>query len=470
MASGDDLGLSFLDLPDNFGALTDGVGNEHNDFGGLVPFSATTSDVFTSSLMENLNIDQGTLTTTPSFDQETAIVQQNQSFHQETAIVQQNQSFHQEDDYSQYFNTGASFNDMSSSVFSVGQGENVYYGNCVPTSSNTMMTNELQQQSIHLQSNGHLEQSYQQAFMSQTIPDFSTEPYLSTMVMSNIQEVENIANEPTNLNLIQHGLQDRQFHPPSYQENQLDHNGLLLEQLVRIHEKDYQMQLPKFSNMSSTPTSVGTLRNNQCLVPFASTPTNQASGNYSPFTQTSYQHDSLAYAFQKPTPAPPRRPRGRPRRYPNAVPSSVRNTTPNNMSLVPTTQTLLTPPCRPYFPQDKGKQHVTAGTSSMPSMNPTLYSQYQNSHTETLFQQSGGLRQPSFYGQFENEGSSSKRRRIMLPFQETSVAASSDITPWQDGNTTSNGASHHQERLTNTVYDPRYVGAGLPIDPHLRFF
>lgn len=34
-------------------------------------------------------------------------------------------------------------------------------------------------------------------------------------VRSNIQEVEK-ANEPTNLNLIQHGLQDHQFHPSMY--------------------------------------------------------------------------------------------------------------------------------------------------------------------------------------------------------------------------------------------------------------
>lgn len=169
----------------------------------------------------------------------------------------------------------------------------------------------------------------------------------------------------------------------------------------------------------------GTLLNNQCLIPFASTPntipnpeyrtpmisnnltlnkyinsvfnyfclvsyihslsikslTNLgfsnvfSSGNYSPFTQRSYEPDSFAYAFQKSSSLnPTRRPRGRwhhcltlyifcltfpydllkrlysivkfirPRRFQSVMPSSLSITTPNNMSLVPATQTLLTPP------------------------------------------------------------------------------------------------------------------------------
>ncbi|XP_019097909.1 PREDICTED: uncharacterized protein LOC104776332 [Camelina sativa] len=450
MAPSDDLEFSFLDLPDTFGALTDCVGNssllvsenEHNNLVGLVPFSAATNDVFSSPLVENSNTDQGTLTRTPSFEQQ-------------TAIVPQNQSFHQEEDYSKYFNTVENFHDMSSCVLSGGQRESVYSG----------------LQPINLQ-HGTLGQSYQQPLLSQTIPCFSNEPYASTMVRSNMQEVEK-ANEPTNLNLIQHGLREHHFQPSLYhQEEQFDHNESLLEQIIHIHETDYKMQLPKFSNMSSTATSVGTLlNNNQCLFPDASasnTIMNPESGNYSPFTQTSYQPDSVAYAFQKPSPVnPPRRPRGRPRRYPSVTSSSLTNTAPKNMALVPTTQTLLAPP-RPYCPQDKGKQHVTG--TSMPALNPTLYNQYQNSHRNSLIQQSGGFRQRSCYDQFENEGSSSKRRRITFPFQETSAAASSVISSWQDGNMSSNGANHHEERLTNTVYDPRYAGAGLAIDPHLRFF
>ncbi|XP_019094916.1 PREDICTED: uncharacterized protein LOC104756559 [Camelina sativa] len=450
MAPNEDLEFSFLNLPENFGALTDCVGNssllvsenQHNNLVGLVPFSAATNNVFSSPLVENSNNDQGTFTRTPSIEQE-------------TAIVPQNQSFHQEEDYSKYLTTTVeNFHDMSSCVLSSGQRESVYNG----------------LQSINLQ--GPLEQSYQQPLLSQTIPCFSNVPYASTMVRSNMQEVEK-ANEPTNFNLIQHGLQDHHFQPSLYhQEEQFDHNESLLEQIIHIHETDYKMQLPKFSNMSSTPTSVGTLlNNNQCLIPDASTSNtimNPGSGNYSPFTQTSYQPDSVAYAFQKPSPVnPPRRPRGRPRRYPSVTSSSLTNTAPKNMALVPTTQTLLAPP-RPYCPQDKGKQHVTG--TSMPALNPTLYNQYQNSHTNSLIQQSGGFRQRSCYDQFENEGSSSKRRRITFPFQETSVAASSVISSWQNGNMSTNGANLHEERLTNTVYDPRYAGAGLAIDPHLRFF
>ncbi|CAL9215873.1 unnamed protein product [Arabidopsis halleri] len=430
MASSDDLEFSFLDLPETFGALTECGGNasllvsenEQNDFVGYIPVSAATSNVYPSPLIENSNTDQETLTRTSSFDQE-------------TAIVAHNQSFHQEDDYSKYFNTAENFNDISSSVFSNGQRENVYSGNCVLTSSNQMMTTG---------QHGPLEQSYQQPLLSQTIPDFSNEPYVSTLVRSNIQEMER-ANGPTNLNLIQHGLQDHHhFHPSLYQEEQYNHTDLLLEQLVRIHETEHQMQLPKFSNMS-TPTSV--------------------SGNYSPFTHRSYQPDSFAYAFQKSSSLnPTRRPRGRPRRFQSVMPSSLTITTPNNMSLVPATQTQLTPPR--HYAQEKGKQHVTA----MPSLNPTLYNQYQNSYPNSMIQQSGGLRQRSCYDQFENEGSSSKIRRVMLPFQENSIADSSSVSLWQDGNRRSSAANHHEERLKNTVYDPFYAGVGLPIDPHLRFF
>ncbi|KAG7597908.1 hypothetical protein ISN44_As06g022180 [Arabidopsis suecica] len=467
MASSDDLEFSFLDLPETFGALTECGGNasllasenEQNDFVGYIPVSAATSNVYPSPLIENSNTDQETLTRTSNFDQE-------------TAIVAHNQSFHQEDDYSKYFNTTENFNDISPSVFSNGQRENVYSGNCVLTSSNQMITTG---------QHGPLEQSYQQPLLSQTIPDFSNEPYVSTLVRSNIQEMDR-ANGPTNLNLIQHGLQDHHFHPSLYQEEQYNHTDLLLEQLVRMHETEHQMQLPKFSNMS-TPISVGTLLNNQCLVPYASTPntipnpeyrtpmisnnlTLNNSGNYTPFTHRSYQPDSFAYAFQKSSSSnPTRRPRGRPRRFQSVMPSSLTITTPNNMSLVPATQTLLTPP-RTYA-QDKGKQHVTA----MPSLNPTLYNhQYQNSYPNSMIQQSGGVRQRNCYNQFENEGSSSKIRRVMLPFQENSIADSSSVSLWQDGNMRSSAANHHEERLKNAVYDPFYAGVGLPIDPHLRFF
>jgi len=41
-----------------------------------------------------------------------------------------------------------------------------------------------------------------------------------------------------------------------YQKEQYNHTDSLLEQIMRIHETEHQMQLPKFTNMSSTPTSV----------------------------------------------------------------------------------------------------------------------------------------------------------------------------------------------------------------------
>ncbi|KAG7655158.1 hypothetical protein ISN44_As01g022580 [Arabidopsis suecica] len=462
MASNDDLEFSFFDLPETFGVLTECGGNasllvsenEHNDLVGYNPVSAATSDVFPSPLIENSNTDQETLTRTSS------------SFDQETAIVAHNQSFHQDDDYSKYLTTAENFNDMPSSVFSNGQRENVDSGNYVLTSSNQMMTTGLQSTDVQ---HGPPEQSYQQPLLSQTIPHFSNQPYVSTLVRSNIQEVGQ-ANGPTNLNLIHHGLQDHHFHPSLYQKEQYNHTDSLLEQIMRIHETEHQMQLPKFTNMSSTPTSVGTLLNNQCLSPFASTPTiltHPETGNYSPFTHRSYQPDSFAYAFQKSSSLnPTRRPRGRPRRIQSVMPPSLTITTPQNMSLVPAIQTLSTPPSTPYRAQEKGKQHVTA----MPSLNPTLYNQYQNSYTNSMIQQGGGLSQRDCYDQFENEGSSSKRKRIMLPFQEKSLAESSSASLWQDGNRRSSAANNNEERLENTVYDPFYAGVGLPLDPHLRFF
>uniref|UniRef100_M4ERE2 Uncharacterized protein n=1 Tax=Brassica campestris TaxID=3711 RepID=M4ERE2_BRACM len=180
--------------------------------------------------------------------------------------------------------------------------------------------------------------------------------------------------------------------------------------------------------------------------------------NYPTFAQTPYQPDPLAFNFQNSSSVKTtRRARGRPRK--NQIP----------LPLVPTTQTILTSP-RHYGTQDKGKQPITA----RPPLNPSLYDQCQNSYTNTMIQQSGVMRQRSIYDhQLENECSSFKTRRIMVPFKEKSIADSSTASFWQDGNLRSSSAagSNHEERpIKNTMYDPLYAGVGLPIDPHLRLF
>ncbi|KAG2303579.1 hypothetical protein Bca52824_032230 [Brassica carinata] len=179
--------------------------------------------------------------------------------------------------------------------------------------------------------------------------------------------------------------------------------------------------------------------------------------NYPPFAQTPYQSDPFAFNSQNSSSVKTtRRARGRPRK--NQIP----------VPLVPTAQTLLTSP-RHYDTQDKGKQPITA----RPPLNPTLYDQCQHSYTNTMIQQSGVMRQRSIYDQLENECSSFKTRRIMVPYQEKSIAHSSTASFWQDGNLRSSSAagSNHEERpIENTMYDPLYAGVGLPIDPHLRLF
>ncbi|XP_024008046.1 uncharacterized protein LOC18992732 [Eutrema salsugineum] len=404
----------FLESPETFSALTECQENssllipekEHNEIVEFVPVSAAKNDIHPSSLEENSRIDhQETLSRTSSF----------------------NQSFHHEDDHSNYLIAARNLPNMPSCTLPNGPRESVYSGNFFLASTNKVMTTGLQ--SVGLQ-HKPVSQSYQQPLLSPTNPDFSREPYVSTMMGTNVQEMER-SNGLTNLNPI-YGLQDQCIHSPMFQEEQYDYD-LLLEQLKHIHEND-QMQQPESSNMP-TPTYM--------------------SGNYSPFAHTSYQSDPFAINFQNSSSLQTTcRTRGRPRK--NQIP----------MPLVPTTQTPLTSP-RHYSTREKGKQAITA----MPSLNPTLYNQYQRSYTNTMVQQSGVLRQRSCYDQLENECSSSKIRRIMLPFQENSVADSSRVSFWQDGNMRSSAANHHEERsIKNTMYDPLYAGVGLPIDPHLRFF
>ncbi|CAN8291941.1 unnamed protein product [Cochlearia groenlandica] len=432
MASSDDLEFSFdtnslfFNSPETLSALTDCLENPpllvsengDNEDVGLAPtisVSNSTSDVYLSLPIENSHNYQDALT---SFNQE---------------IPTQNQSLDDHEvDYSQYFNSVENFPNM--------------------------MTTGLQ--SLGLQY-GHVNQSYQQPLVSQTIPSFSNDgTYISTMMRSNVQEVER-NNGITNLNPI-YDLQNQQFYPPPlfHQEEQYGHDSLF-QQLKHIHENG-QMQQPESSNMPM-PTYMGDLSSNQHqIIPYALTPNTisnphylipmisnshiqQGSENYSPFAND-LQNSSSSKTI--------RRPRERPRKYQIPAP------------LVPTTQTLLTTP-RYCDALEKGKQHIT----STPSPNPTNYNQYQNSYTNTMVQQSGVLRQRNCYDQFENECPSSKIRRIMPPFQEKSVADSSMDFYWQDENNLSNAANHHQERFSkNTIYDPQYAGAGLHIDPHLRLF
>ncbi|KAL0699843.1 hypothetical protein Bca4012_055965 [Brassica carinata] len=435
--------------------------NAVENFPGMVKPSCTfrngqreTDDVHPSTLIENQHTDQETLTRNSSFDPE---------------MVPQHQSFHHQDDYSRSFNAVGNISSMPSFTFRNGQREGVYSENCLLTSTNKVMTAGFQSNGVQ---HGFVNQSYQQPSLSQTIPNLSKEPYVSTLMMgTNVQQVGR-TNGSTNLNP---NFQDHYIHPSfpcRFQEERYD-DDLLLEKLKHIHEYD-QMHRPEPSNIP-IPPYVGARLSNQHQIPCASsrntkpnpenrtpmlsyTHTPKTSESYSPFAQTSYQSDPYAFNFQNSSSlqTTTRRPRGRPRK--NLIP----------MPLVLTTQTPLTSH-RHYGTQDKGKQHITA----MPSMNPTLYDQYQNSYTNIMTQQSGVLRQRSCNDQLENESSSSKRRRIMGTFQEKSIADSSTVSFWQNENMRSSAgyaANYHDERsIQNAVYDPLYTAHGLPLDPHLRF-
>ncbi|KAG2321019.1 hypothetical protein Bca52824_014232 [Brassica carinata] len=447
MTSSDDLqfpldtNFSLLsDPPETCNALTEcpknpsllALENGNNEIVGSVSISAATIGVYPSALIENPRTDQETLTTNSSVGPE---------------MVPQHQSFHHQDDYSRSFNAVENFPGMPSFTFRNGQREGVYSENCLLTSTNKVMTAGFQSNGVQ---HGFVNQSYQQPSLSQTIPNLSKEPYMGT----NVQQVGR-TNGSTNLNP---NFQDHYIHPSLFQEERYD-DDLLLEKLKHIHEYD-QMHRPEPSNIP-IPPYVGARLSNQHQIPCASsrnTKPNPENQSYSPFAQTSYQSDPYAFNFQNSSSlqTTTRRPRGRPRK--NLIP----------MPLVLTTQTPLTSH-RHYGTQDKGKQHITA----MPSMNPTLYDQYQNSYTNIMTQQSGVLRQRSCNDQLENESSSSKRRRIMGTFQEKSIADSSTVSFWQNENMRSSAgyaANYHDERsIQNAVYDPLYTAHGLPLDPHLRF-
>ncbi|KAF8109905.1 hypothetical protein N665_0089s0025 [Sinapis alba] len=454
MTSSDDLQFPldtnfslFPDPPETFNALTDQEcpenpslltsENGNNEIAGYVSVSATTNDVYPSTLIENPRTDhQETLTTNSSFGPE---------------MVPQHQSFHHQDHYSRSFNAVENFPSMPPCTFRSGQRESVYNENCLLTSTNKVMTTEFQSTGLQ---HGFVNQSYQQPSLSQTIPNFSKEPYVSPLMMgSNVQRTN---NGPTNHNP---NFQDHRIHPSLFQQERYD-DDLLLEKLKRIHEND-QMHRPEPSNMNMPPYA-GARLSNQHQIPYASsnnTIPNPENQSYSPFAQTSYQSDPYAFNFQNSSSlqTTTRRPRGRPRK--NLIPTP----------LVPTTQTPLTT-LRHYGTQDKGKQHITA----MPSMNPTLYNQYQNSYTNIMTQKSGVSRQRSCNDQLENESSSSKTRRIIGTFQGKSIADSSTLSFWQNENMRSSAgsaASQHDERsIQNAVYDPLYAAFGIPLDPHLRFF
>uniref|UniRef100_M4D747 Uncharacterized protein n=1 Tax=Brassica campestris TaxID=3711 RepID=M4D747_BRACM len=354
-----------------------------------------TNDIHPSTLIENPHTDQETITRNSSFVPE---------------MVLQHQSFHHRDHYSRSFNAVEKFPGMSTDV-----------------------------------QHAFVNQSYQQPSLPQTIPNFSNEPYVSTLKMeSNAQQVGR-TNGPTNHNPMS---QDHRIHPFLYlstynifflfkyiqrfrinintiispcrfQEERYD-DDLLLAKLKHSHEND-QMHRPEPSNISKPP---------------------YVSESYSPFAQT-YQSDPYAFNFQTSSSLQTtytRRPRGRPRKNLISIP------------LVPTTQTPLTS-LRHYGAQDKGKEHITA----IPSMNPTLYNQYQNSYTNIMTPQSEVLRQHSCNDQLENESSSSKTRRTMGTFQEKSIADSSTCSFWQNENTrlgAGYAAKHH--------HDKRFVYAKFP--------
>ncbi|XP_009145550.3 uncharacterized protein LOC103869233 isoform X1 [Brassica rapa] len=468
MASNDDLEFSFeansfLDSLETFNAVTQHQENpsllafqhEHREMVPYVHVSAATNDVYPPSLIENPNTDQETLTRNPSFDQER---------------VTQNQSFRHVDDYSRSINALQLSPNVPLCTFPNGQRESVYSGNCLLTSANNaMMSTGLQ--SVGSQ-HGYVNQSYQQPLMSQTNHHLFNDPYVSQMMESNAQQVER-ANGLTNSNPI-YGLRDHRVPPFGCSFQGERHNlDSIVEQLKHIPGND-QMQQPETSNRH-IPPYVEALQSNQLQIPYVSSANTipnpeyrtpmisnnqvlQTPENYPTFAQTPYQPDPLAFNFQNSSSVKTtRRARGRPRK--NQIP----------LPLVPTTQTILTSP-RHYGTQDKGKQPITA----RPPLNPSLYDQCQNSYTNTMIQQSGVMRQRSIYDhQLENECSSFKTRRIMVPFKEKSIADSSTASFWQDGNLRSSSAagSNHEERpIKNTMYDPLYAGVGLPIDPHLRLF
>ncbi|KAL0704902.1 hypothetical protein Bca4012_071327 [Brassica carinata] len=466
MASNDDLEFSFeansfLDSLETFNAVTRQENlsllasqHEHREMVPYVPVSAATNDVYPPSLVENPNTDQETLTRNPSFDQER---------------VTQNQSFRHVDDYSRSINALQLSPNVPSCTFPNGQRESIYSKNCLLTSANNaMMSTGLK--SVGSQ-HGYVNQSYQQPLMSQTNHHLFNDPYVSPMMESNAQQVER-ANGLTNFNPI-YGLRDHRLPPFGCSFQGERHNlDLIVDRLKHISGND-QMQQAETSNRHIPPYEEA-LQSNQHQIPYASsantipnpeyrtpmisnTQVLQTPENYPPFAQTPYQSDPFAFNFQNSSSVKTtRRARGRPRK--NQIP----------LPLVPTTQTLLTSP-RHYGTQDKGKQPITA----RPPFNPSLYDQCQNSYTNTMIQQSGVMRQRSIYDQLENECSSFKTRRIMVPCQEKSIADSSTASFWQDGNLRSSSAagSNHEERpIKNTMYDPLYAGVGLPIDPHLRLF
>ncbi|XP_056845517.1 uncharacterized protein LOC108858376 [Raphanus sativus] len=448
MASNDDLEfpfeanpLLFLDSPETFNAATEcqespsllASQNEHSAIVPFVPVSAATNDVYPPSLIENPDTDQ-------------------------------------EDDYSRSINALQLSPNVQSYTLGNGQRESVFSENCLLTSTNNAMMST-GQQSVGLQ-HGYVNQSYQQPLMSQTNHNLFNDPYVSPTMGSNLQQVER-TNGLTNFNPI-YGLRDHRLPHFGYSIQEGRHNlDLLVEQLKHIRGND-QMQQPETSNRH-IPPYVEALQSNQHLqIPYAlsastipnpeyrtpmisNTQVLQTTENCSPFAQTSYQSDPFAFNFQNLSSVKTtRRARGRPRK--NQIP----------VPLVPTSQTLLTSP-RHYGTQDKGKQPITA----RPPLNPSLYAQCQNSYTNTMIQQSGVTRQRSIYDQFENECSTFKTRRIMVPCQEKSIADSSTASFWQEGNlrSSSAAASNHEERpIKNTMYDPLYADVGLPIDPHLRLF
>lgn len=65
-------------------------------------------------------------------------------------------------------------------TFRSGQRESVYNENCLLTSTNKVMTTEFQSTGLQ---HGFVNQSYQQPSLSQTIPNFSKEPYVSPLMV-----------------------------------------------------------------------------------------------------------------------------------------------------------------------------------------------------------------------------------------------------------------------------------------------
>ncbi|CAH8357139.1 unnamed protein product [Eruca vesicaria subsp. sativa] len=183
MALNDDLEFpfGFLDSLETFNAVTECQENpsllvsqnEHSDIVPYIPVSAATNDVYPPSLMEYPRTDQEMLTRNPSFDQE---------------IVTQNQSFHLVDDYSRSTNALQLSLNVPSCTFPNGQRESVYSENCMLTPTDkAMMSTRLQ--SVGLQ-DGYVNQSYQQPLMSETNDNLFNNPYVSTMMGSNVQQVE----------------------------------------------------------------------------------------------------------------------------------------------------------------------------------------------------------------------------------------------------------------------------------------